>query len=77
METNTTEEEVSGDNPQTTPVVDQLDESRSVAERVRRQLNNSLPGLSDLAVILGGVVAYGAYGFRRKDRPYCGLPHGG
>lgn len=45
-------------------VVDQQRESKSVAERIRRQLNYSLLGLSSLAITLGIVVAYGAYGFR-------------
>ena len=48
----------------TTPLVDQPRESNSVASRIRRQLNYSLLGLSGLAVILGILVAYGAYGFR-------------
>lgn len=43
---------------------DQQRESRTVAERIRRQLNYSLLGLSSLAIILGILVAYGAYGFR-------------
>ena len=57
-------EDEGGENPPATPVVDQTRESKSVAERVRRQLNYSLLGLSGLAVVLGTLVAYGAYGFR-------------
>ena len=72
METNTSKEENSvggsGENPQTASVFDQLRESKGVAELIRQQLNFSLLGLSGLAVILGGLVAYGSYGFRQSYR---------
>ena len=64
METKSSREERNAENLQATAVVDQLPESQSVAKRIRRQLNYSLPGLAALAVILGSLVAYGAYGFR-------------
>jgi len=54
----------SGGKPKMAFVVDQQRESKSVAKRIRRQLNYSLLGLSSLAITLGIVVAYGAYGFR-------------
>jgi CIC family chloride channel protein len=41
-----------------------LQESPGMVARLRRRLNYSLPGLIALAVPLGYVVAYGAYGFR-------------
>jgi len=68
METKTLTEESGGEEPQAAPVVDQQRESAGTAERIRRQLNYSLPGLSGLAVILGILVAYGAYGFRLSYR---------
>ena len=68
MDTKTLNEDKGGENPQTTRAVDQQPESSSVAERIRRQLNYSLLGLSGLAIILGSLVAYGAYGFRLSYR---------
>jgi CIC family chloride channel protein len=68
MEAKTTQPEDIVDPPRDTPVVDQVRESRSVAARIRRQLNYSLLGLSGLAAILGILVAYGAYGFRLSYR---------
>ncbi len=65
---NTLTEKKDGDKPQATADVDQLHESKNVAARIRRQLNFSLLGLSGLAVILGSLVAYGAYGFRLSYR---------
>ena len=41
-----------------------MKESHSVAARIRKQLNYSVLGLTALAILLGIVVAYGAYGFR-------------
>ncbi len=57
-----------GASSEPVPGFDQLSESTSVAARIRRQLNYSLLGLSGLAVILGILVAYGAYGFRLSYR---------
>ncbi|MGB7451849.1 MAG: chloride channel protein [Lysobacterales bacterium] len=68
METNTLTEKKDSDKPQAAADVDQLHESKNVAARIRRQLNFSLLGLSGLAVILGSLVAYGAYGFRLSYR---------
>ena len=68
METKTLAEEKGGEKPEATPTVDQQRESTSVATRIRRQLNYSLAGLSSMAVILGILVAYGAYGFRLSYR---------
>lgn len=68
METETLTEEVGGETPKVTPVDDQQPESTNVAVHVRRKLNYSLLGLSGLAVILGTLVAYGAYGFRLSYR---------
>lgn len=68
METKTLTKEESDEELAPALVVDQQSESKSVATRIRRQLNYSLLGLSGLAVILGGVVAYGAYGFRLSYR---------
>jgi CIC family chloride channel protein len=68
METKTLSEESYADEPQATADVDQLHESKKVAARIRRQLNFSLLGLTGLAVILGSLVAYGAYGFRLSYR---------
>ena len=42
----------------------QFEESHSVAARIRKQLNYSLLGLTAMAILVGIVVAYGAYGFR-------------
>lgn len=39
-------------------------ESHSVAARIRSQLNYSVLGLTGLGVLLGILMAYGAYGFR-------------
>jgi len=64
MEEKITEEEIIVENRQGAAVVDQMPESGSVATRIRRELNFSLLGLSGVAVILGVLVAYGAYGFR-------------
>jgi len=64
MESRTFKTETDVENPQTTTVVDQQRGSKRVAQRTRRQHNYSLLGLSGLAVILGTLVAYGAYGFR-------------
>ena len=68
MEAKTLAEEEVGETPKATPVVDQRPESTNVATHIRRQLNYSLLGLSGLAVILGILVAYGAYGFRLSYR---------
>lgn len=64
METRGLAEEKSEEESEKNPIVDQQRESASVATLIRRQLNYSLAGLSGLAVILGILVAYGAYGFR-------------
>jgi CIC family chloride channel protein len=72
----TTKEEGSGEDPQDTGVADQLRESKSVAARIKRQLNYSLPGLSGMAIILGILVAYGAYGFRLSYRLFDQWVHG-
>ncbi len=66
--TKTLSEDKGSETLETALVVDQLSESTSVAARIRRQLNYSLPGLSGLAIILGILVAYGAYGFRVSYR---------
>lgn len=76
METKTLTEQKDGEKPMPSAVVDQQDESKSVATRIRRQLNYSLLGLSGLAVILGGLVAYGAYGFRLSYRLFDQWVHG-
>ena len=68
MEAKTLTEEESGETSEPAPDVDQRPESTNVAVHVRRQLNYSLLGLSGLAVILGTLVAYGAYGFRLSYR---------
>ena len=57
--------------PATDPLVPdavRLNESYSVAARIRRHLNFSLLGLILLAIVLGSLVAYGAYGFRLSYR---------
>lgn len=68
MEEKPLTEDESGETPKLAAVVDQQPESTNVAMHVRRQLNYSLLGLSGLAVILGTLVAYGAYGFRLSYR---------
>ena len=68
METKTLIENTGGGQPVAALDVDQMNENKSVAARIKRQLNYSLLGLTILAVILGGLVAYGAYGFRLSYR---------
>lgn len=64
MEDKTTQPEDILEDPRDTRAFDQRRESKNVAAHVRRQLHFSLLGLSGLAVVLGILVAYGAYGFR-------------
>lgn len=64
MEAKSIPKDTSSDKPRADPAIDQLRESKSVAEHIRRQLNYSLLGLSSLAITLGILVAYGSYGFR-------------
>ena len=68
METKTLTEKTGGEQPKASLDVDQLREHKGVAARIKRQLNYSLLGLTGLAVILGSLVAYGAYGFRLSYR---------
>ena len=68
METKTLTEKTGGEQAKASLDVDQLRENKGVAARIKRQLNYSLLGLTGLAVILGSLVAYGAYGFRLSYR---------
>lgn len=68
MGTKIAQEDNKQEKLKTNSIVDQQRESKSVAERVRRQLNYSLLGLSSLAITLGILVAYGSYGFRLSYR---------
>ena len=67
--------EVSAPAPSVPDTV-RLNESYSVAARIRRHLNYSLLGLILLAVILGSLAAYGAYGFRLSYRLFDQWVHG-
>ena len=58
METKTLIENTGSEQSGAALDVDQMRENKSVAARIKRQLNYSLLGLTTLAVILGSLVVF-------------------